>query len=959
MISKDKNIVQKRPNTHRIKTKWINKNTRGQFFAGTGNNGSYFYFARYNNLLKAILSLIKSNWAYLAFLIFVSAIFWKLYYPPGFRAATDFHYSYPQERLANLILPQTWNNNYTQGLGYFRGSVMWTWPLEFLTSIFFLALGEQLTLYLFLVLVPITTTYIAFAKLVGNGKSQLPVVAATVFYILNSYFILLLDGGQFGLVVAYGWMPLAFVLVMEALALAPRKIILSALSVVILSFLDIRIVYLLFILLGIYVIFDIKKMKNYLLVGIWITLMVIPCHVFWLLPSVFSRLPSLPATYTRVSQTDFLNFVQLKHALFLVQPHWYKNIFGQIPIFNKEFIFIPVLIIGLVLLSLIKTRKREALFCWLLVLGIGIFLAKGSNPPLGSIYTWLFTNVPGFVLFRDSSKFFFIVALAYSMLLLMSLSLLRNTKTQTIIVILILAWTVFVSRPVWLGKMTGLLSLPENENVFAAAAQSIDTSSFGRLLWVATKSPLGYSSATNPSVNANTLAETRPFQIGSVGTYEYLNFLREAPFAGELFDIAGVRYIFYPYPDARSETLKQDNIDYYYNFLDQLTNLAWIEGRVQDPPVAILKTKKTSDHVFLADNLFYLVGSDRIYNELTEFAGFELRKNAFVFAEEYAANSQNILNNSNAKIILYDKDVFDLITSFIPMEYFVFPASGLGFDPDSSGWWKRETSDFLSWRVFLQEKYGVDYQEFDYGGGMAVGEGSRKLTIKSDRFHKGDLLFVRVLGSVKGGSVSVNGGSQIPTNSVCDSKIKVTLSGYKEVASKEFEYDCSKYFWINAGALPNDGKVDISVDGEINVINAIVSVPLRVVDNISTEVQKKEIIYWNKLSQNEKQNLFVLDSSDKTQVEFKRISPTEYKLKVHDMVNPKVLVFSESYDPSWTINGKDGFQVYSLINGFYIDKNGEYKIYFEPQKYVVPGLLITLASMGLVLILYVVSRNRS
>ena len=57
---------------------------------------------------------------------------------------------------------------------------------------------------------------------------------------------------------------------------------------------------------------------------------------------------------------------------------------------------------------------------------MGLFLVTGSIGPFGSIYTWLITNVPGFWIFRDPSKFTPILILGYMGMLCYGLEFIGN-----------------------------------------------------------------------------------------------------------------------------------------------------------------------------------------------------------------------------------------------------------------------------------------------------------------------------------------------------------------------------------------------------------------------------------------------------------------------------------------------------------------------------------------------------
>ena len=84
-------------------------------------------------------------------------------------------------------------------------------------------------------------------------------------------------------------------------------------------------------------------------------------------------------------------------------------------------------------------------------------------------------------------------------------------------------------------------------------------------------------------------------------------------------------------------------------------------------------------------------------------------------------------------------------------------------------------------------------------------------------------------------------------------------------------------------------------------------------------------------------------------------NPTKYFLKVN-AIKPYLLVFEEPYDPLWIakINydgGKSSVykstQVYSLLNGFFINKPGEYEveIMYMPQDWFQIGTYVSVIGL--------------
>jgi hypothetical protein len=100
------------------------------------------------------------------------------------------------------------------------------------------------------------------------------------------------------------------------------------------------------------------------------------------------------------------------------------------------------------------------------------------------------------------------------------------------------------------------------------------------------------------------------------------------------------------------------------------------------------------------------------------------------------------------------------------------------------------------------------------------------------------------------------------------------------------------------------------------------------------------------------------------QITFTKINAEKYKVSVRGATAPFVLVQSESFDSLWSVKFKDGKRaypvpMYSTINGFPIDKTGNFDLVLEytPQKWFIYGLIVTLVSL-LALSLYLLFKWR-
>ena len=891
-------------------------------------------------------------------LILISAILWIIFLP-GPRVANDFPLASQGGVKLGFNLPQTWHSR-GSGFGEYGVSTLWAWPVDFLYG-----MGAQLginfsvleriigILPIFIVGVWGMTKLFDHSEIKGWGK-----YIGILFYLLNTYILLLIDGGQISIALAYAWFPISYLAVLKGISGNLKAKIIAGLSIGILGFLDIRFIYILLILLAIHFlyefIFDNTKRSLPVIIKWVVTALVTGIilaglNFYWILPAIISKAPALPATYTRVSQTGFLNTTELKHAISILQPQWYLNVFGKVPPFRKEFLLIPIL----AFLAPILKRKDKRVWFWTLIAIVSVFLTKGANPPLPGVYTWLFTHVPGFSLFRDSTKFFFLVALSYSVLIAFTVEEItkRFSKLKIIFPLLIILYLLFLIRPVYLGQMTGTFSEPRYETEYLSLANKIETDmNFGRIFWIPSQTPLGYSSPTHPSVEASRLESLRPFEIATVGTYETQNFVREGSYMGELFDIAGIKYVAYPYLDPKRDDMSQGKVDYYNTFLGQIGNLPWIGQKISDSPVPVFETKKSEDRFFLSKNTYFVVGSDSIYQNIYSL-GAKFSDNALVFAEENPELLNQIEKVSQAKIILYDKTITDLLISLTDKSKFIFPGSKLDFSPStgsgSSSWWKRETSDLVWWRDFLQQKYGIDNLDFDYGGGWAISEGTHELTISNKEFTNGKTLFARIMQSSRGGEIGFYQGNKlignINTKIKKTEKVTIKLTGSGGVPDNYFTYDKADFSWIRIGSLVSDGEVTIKTNGDINVVNSLVILSQDEENSLKDEVNSLEstgkIVDWKKLDTQSKKDLFA--GENPATVSYTAITPTHYKIKITGLTSAATLFFSETYDNGWQLGSQSSYPLYSLINGFTLTKDGEYDLYFTPQKYVLPGLVVS------------------
>lgn len=874
---------------------------------------------------------MKLKTASLLLTILLAGVYW-LWLLPGPRVATDFSLISHSSLKSYLDLPQTWTTRGTEGLGEYTVFTLWSWPFNFLYG-FFANLGLSFAfLQRILIVVPfLVIGSLGIWKLCESIKlSSSATIISVLFYLTNTYILLLIDGGQLSISLVYALFPLGFLAIEQAIYGNFKKKILAGLLTSAIGIFDIRFIYifsLLVIARFLYEFFYLSPKKwmgwiiDWLRTGLVIFILVLGLNAFWLL--VITKQPIADSQYLSLTKTSFTGFISLSHSLLLLSPHWFMNVFGRITELRFEFILIPLLVF---LAPILKNRNRLVGF-WLLVALISVFLTKGSAEPLSQVYQWLYYNIPGFSLFRDSSKFFFLVALSYTVLIGITvdetIKRVNSFKVKIAFILTLTIFFVFLVRPVWSGWMTGTFSKPALEKEFSDLDNFIaQDKSAANVFWIPTISPLTMLDPHHPAVEASRLAQKRPFQQATKGSYEIFNFLREASYMGQLFEVANIKYIVYPPLNPQRTDLHPDNFRYYSTFLKQLSDLPWLT-RVENLSIPVLEMKKYQEKLFIAPNIWWVIGSDSIYNEATKSTSLSLSKNALIFVEETLNFRKRIQETPNSKIVLYKKYPKDLTVLFISEEDLIFPARELNYDPNSSGWWKRDTQDFVNLRQILNSKYLIDNQDFDMGGGWAIGEGSLNLKIQNSKIQKGKKLLARALESSQSGQMTFF------QNAKNIGKINTAVSIGQETNLR----------WFEIGELSEDYDLIISSEGKINIVNALATVS-------SQRWQE----YSNKFLDLEKQNRIVNFEEKNTKeenikVSYKQISSTKYTLTVENLSSPSLLIFSQNYDKNWKLNGQTPLPVYSLLNGYYLHSDGQYELEFKPQKYILPGLIISIITL--------------
>ena len=101
-----------------------------------------------------------------------------------------------------------------------------------------------------------------------------------------------------------------------------------------------------------------------------------------------------------------------------------------------------------------------------------------------------------------------------------------------------------------------------------------------------------------------------------------------------------------------------------------------------------------------------------------------------------------------------------------------------------------------------------------------------------------------------------------------------------------------------------------------------------------------------------KRETTVKNLNEVPQISFKKISSVKYEVEITGASKPFYLTFSEAFHPQWKLSiPGEHFSINGFANGWYITKQGDYKIIinFEPQKIFYIGIFVSLATILLLL----------
>jgi len=282
------------------------------------------------------------------------------------------------------------------------------------------AIVTKLLLVVLLSLIGWSMYYLGITLKLGRGVSFL----AGIFYMLNPYIFNRIGGGNIPELISYALLPLLIAIMEKSVAEKGGTYPFAVLAGLTLSFMSMQFQYFIFgvLLILLYTLFAhqrgmlSKRVKPLLVVAVVFILL----NSFWILP-IFQKYQQMNRLTKGV---ESLRFVELWSPRFSEvirllgnQAAFFENSlkesFLPYSLWVGLSFLLPLLVIGC-LLS-IKAKRRLTLFV-LSAFMVALFFSKGTNPPLGGLYGWLYLNLPFATIFRESYRILAVVAFCYALM---------------------------------------------------------------------------------------------------------------------------------------------------------------------------------------------------------------------------------------------------------------------------------------------------------------------------------------------------------------------------------------------------------------------------------------------------------------------------------------------------------------------------------------------------------------
>lgn len=892
---------------------------------------------------KDFFSLASKLLIFLGILIPVGIIFRALFLP-GSLAFGDSPYFYLENLNELYAQPLLWdfrNDNF----GAPQVKVLWLYLPTFLVGTLNHFFDGNHDLWIRMVFYFPAVIFAAVGVWLYSGiftKNTAGRFIATYLYTINTYFLMVLDGGQLGVALAYGLFPCAIFFLTKYFSSNNYGYFIAALLFVFLLInSDVRIfllAILFYLILNLFKYVSIRNQVNFKetsLKGLLLSLAVLGLNVYWLIPFLINsgnlELSGLAANLTS-------NNVSIINGLFLFHPQFPLNEFGRFVMPPFYFGLLPlVLFSGLIIgTNLSKLPSRKYYLILLLMFLAFTFFVKGTNDPFGWFYSLIVNYLPFGVAFRDSTKFFIPLLLAASIMFALVIELLKdqikNKNLFWLVLLLLYFYLSILIYPAFKGDLTGTLAIPKEDKSYLLISEKLaKEKTFFRSLYFPEKPPLGFANWQKPALSANNLYLEYPFAAMIIGDYDLFNYLH-SPLLSDWFRLLGIKYVFFP-EDARKKTFSDKQVVerlIFENFVNNIPGFKSLPWNIDFPGVSV--EGQTKEKIFTQNKAGIVLGDAEIYQYLKDKLDFDLTNTGTLFLEDGILDIKSILNlpNNAAILLVYNRTREDLNYSFLIKNFISLK------DSSFTNWGFYDANQYLKWKAELN-KNSIQTNELGFKQGLIFSSiKGEKIVYKIKPYQKGNYyIAVRNIGN-QGSVLKIQIADQVRTIN----------------ASEQF-------IWNNIGPLNLENQeysLEIENVGGFNAINTIALFDQTTLNYAQTEAHKL-IEKFGFLELEQEASLKILKEELQlpaaNSLQYQIINPTKYSLDLQNS-EPTWVVFSDHYNQDWVIKNSQNSQsypLYSMINGFWVDNpsSNNLTVEYKPQKIISLTLILSIIS-GIVIL---------
>jgi len=843
----------------------------------------------------------KSNFLLLLGLAIPAVLVFKSFLLSGPLAWGDapFFYNEGLKELVGEPLAWTTQGNSLGGVNQF----IFIWPLMFLYGLVGNLLGNDAAIRIIFYtpsLVLSLTGAWQFGKYLKISTLGRFFVAH--LYVFNTYYLLLVDGGQVGVAFAYGLFPFSLLVLKDYFYKQNHQSFLVALIVLFLQTVaDPRVGGIVILTFFIWAALEqVAKRKGVRKKNVGLSILLIAALIslgaYWTIPFFANGAEPLSQDVARLQFTSLLN------GFYLFQPHWPGNQFGLISPPTPSFLLYPFLIFGGLVL---KAKKEVYIFVALYLLFV--LAISGTTPPLGLMYSWALDNLSFGFVFRDSSKFFVPLMLFAGVLVAKTVERV-NRRNFSIFVFSYVLVTIF---PALTGDLNFVLSSRKHSQDIVVISEKLSQGGGSRTAWFPEHHPLSLHTENNQAIDGADLVNFRPFALVNAGSFDRFNFLHSSNTVDWLRTFGVTHLVFSGNQRVVGQTDEQQNL--WQTLLETVGNLDDLERLDWGVEMPVYKVPDPVDQVRSLGSLVALVGSDRFVEER------DVLQEGYVYLEDELSDPRVFdgLAEDALTIFLNDTEPIDFTMTFLK-EHFVSPGVAV------SQWAVRPAENYLRYKYELLINE-LEFGEFDYGLGIAFSTvDGEKHSYKLPVDGPGDFVVaVRYLAQGDGMSISVNGSVDKVEGGDKLSWYTTEISGTRDV------------------------DVDIENLGGLQVVNAVAIVPKADWDEALRLSDVYRTHFGVVTSAEELSGLSMKSSSP----EYQKNSPVSYSALPAE--NAYWLVLADKYDKNWKLRRGGEFYrsvpLFGSLTAFYVEPDWrDLELKFEGQQNVRWGIYATIVS-GLVI----------